>query len=280
MLRKVFKGIGLLALILTSIMVGFYVTAPIYSWRGIPVLNYHQVNDEKFSPLTMKTSDFEAQMAYLHAEGFHAITLNQLYNYLQNNVSLPEKPVVITFDDGYVDNYEKAMPILQKYGMKATLFMIGDSIGTPGFLNAAQLRAMEASQTFDIESHTYSHKDLRTLALSAVTTELIKSKQLLEGVLGHSVEYIAYPCGFTTADIDNLTKQAGYRLAFTVDTGNVNQGANNFNLNRVPIFEGDNPLLSMKLRLHYVEIVGGLWSLRDFLRAHNQPTLAALVPLF
>ncbi|SUP40171.1 polysaccharide deacetylase family protein [Veillonella criceti] len=280
MLQKVLKGIGILVVLIAFIIGAFYVTAPIYSLRGIPVLNYHQVNDEKFSPLTMKTSDFDAQMAYLHNQGYHAITLNQLYNYLQHNVALPEKPVVITFDDGYVDNYEEAMPILQKYGMKATLFMIGDSIGAPGFLNAEQLKAMESNHIFDVESHTYTHKDLRSMSGEAVITEFTKSKQLLESVLGHPVEYIAYPCGFTTPQVDQLAQATGYRLAFTVDTGNVNQGENDFNLDRVPVFEGDNPLLSMKLRLHYVEIIGGLWALRDFLRDHNQPTLAALVPLF
>lgn len=280
MLQKVLKGIAIFVVSIAFIIGVFYVTAPVYSLRGVPVLNYHQVNDVKFSPLTMKTADFEAQMSYLHEQGYHTITLNQLYNYLQHNGPLPDKPVVITFDDGYVDNYEEAMPILQKYGMNATLFMIGDSIGAPGFLNAQQLRAMEASHTFNVESHTYTHKDLRTLGAPAVATEFNKSKQILEAVLGHPVEYIAYPCGFTNAEVDNLAKETGYRLAFTVDTGNVNKGENDFNLDRVPVFEGDNPLMSMKLRLHYVEIIGGLWALRDFLRDHNQPTLAALVPLF
>lgn len=164
--------------------------------------------------------------------------------------------------------------------MKATLFMIGDSIGAPGFLSAEQLKEMEASHVFEIESHTYSHKDLTKMSANTVATEFSKSKDILEATLGHPVQYIAYPCGFTNPQVDALAQAAGYRLAFTVDTGNARTGENRFNLNRIPVFEGDNPLLSMQLRLHYVEIIGGLWSLRDFLLAHNHPTLASIVPLF
>lgn len=280
MLRLTGKVFGVVAILVVFATLVFYFTAPVYTLRGIPVLNYHQVNDEKFSPLTMKTSDFRNQMAYLQEQGYHAITMEELYGYLQNNLPLPSKPVVITFDDGYVDNYTEAMPILKEYGMKATLFMIGDSIGAPGFLSAEQLKEMEASHIFEVESHTYSHKDLRKLSSDAVADEFSHSKTLLETTLGHPVQYLAYPCGFTNPQVDALAQAAGYRLAFTVDTGNVRSGENRFNLDRVPVFEGDNPLLSMQLRLHYVEIIGGLWSLRDFLLAHNHPTLASIVPLF
>ncbi|MBQ5821842.1 MAG: polysaccharide deacetylase family protein, partial [Selenomonadaceae bacterium] len=93
---------------------------------GVPVLSYHQVNDEDNNALTVPTAVFEQQMAYLHDNGYHAITPDQLNAYLTEGAPLPEKPVLITFDDGYRDNYENAFPILQKYGMTATIFLISD----------------------------------------------------------------------------------------------------------------------------------------------------------
>ena len=75
-----------------------------YKLYGVPVLNYHQINDEKHSALTLHVDQFKEQMEYLHNHGYNTITLNQLYDYLQNGSDLPEKPIVITFDDGYVDH--------------------------------------------------------------------------------------------------------------------------------------------------------------------------------
>ena len=121
MLRLTGKVFGVVAILVVFATLVFYFTAPVYTLRGIPVLNYHQVNDEKFSPLTMKTSDFRNQMAYLQEQGYHAITMEELYGYLQNNLPLPSKPVVITFDDGYVDNYTEAMPILKEAGITAKI---------------------------------------------------------------------------------------------------------------------------------------------------------------
>ena len=93
-----------------------------YKIYGVPVLNYHQVNDEKHSALTLHVDQFREQMEYLHNQGYNTITLDQLYDYLENGSELPNKPIVITFDDGYVDNYNNALPILKEYNMKATLF--------------------------------------------------------------------------------------------------------------------------------------------------------------
>lgn len=83
---------------------------------GVPVLNYHQVEDKDGNPLTLYCDQFDQQMAYLAEEGYHTITLDEMMDAAENGTPLPEKPVVITLDDGYVDNYEYAYPILKKYG--------------------------------------------------------------------------------------------------------------------------------------------------------------------
>ena len=77
--------------------------------------------------LTLHVDQFREQMEYLHNQGYNTITLAQLYDYLENGTELPNKPIVITFDDGYVDNYKNVLPILKEYNMKATLFMISDA---------------------------------------------------------------------------------------------------------------------------------------------------------
>ena len=75
-----------------------------YKLYGVPVLNYHQVNDVNISPLTIPVQVFKEQMDYLHRNGYHTITLDELYDYIVHDTPLPDKPVVITFDDGYIDN--------------------------------------------------------------------------------------------------------------------------------------------------------------------------------
>ena len=82
----------------------------------------------------MKPADFEQQIKYLHDNDYHAITLEQFDAYMRGEGDLPDRPVLITFDDGYVDNYEDAYPILKKYHMRGTIFLIINLVGTPGYL--------------------------------------------------------------------------------------------------------------------------------------------------
>ena len=89
---------------------------------GVPVLNYHQVEDKDGNPLTLYCDQFDQQMAYLAEEGYHTITLDEMMDAAENGTPLPEKPVVITLDDGYVDNYEYAYPILKNMDSRRRSF--------------------------------------------------------------------------------------------------------------------------------------------------------------
>ena len=106
-----------------------------YKLYGVPVLNYHQVNDKYHSALTLNVAQFKRQMEYLHSEGYHTISLDDLYAYLTEGKELPDKPIVLTFDDGYIDNYEDVLPILESYNMQATIFMISDAVNTKRFVS-------------------------------------------------------------------------------------------------------------------------------------------------
>lgn len=273
------------SLFLTACFVAIFISltyvwsqSPYPSIAGVPILNYHQVNDVKFSPLTMKVSHFRQQMEYLVAGGYTTITMDELYEHLENGAPLPHKPVLITFDDGYADNYENAYPILKQHGLKATIFMIGDSINVPPFLSAAQLKEMQANG-IDIEAHTYSHKPLTTLAPHQVRSDLRKNKEGLEQLLQRPIRYLAYPQGKFNKEVMEVTKEMGFRLAFTIAPGNASDDDNNFAIPRLAIFEGDNAFLCMILRLHLPEVIASLWELRDNLRDAGHHYLASLVPL-
>ena len=250
-----------------------------YKLYGVPVLNYHQINDEKHSALTLHVDQFKEQMEYLHNHGYNTITLNQLYDYLQNGTELPDKPIVITFDDGYVDNYKHALPILKEYNMKATLFMISDAANTPGFVSTEQMREMEAAG-FDIQGHTNHHKILTHMDPTELPDAILGGKTSMEGILGEPIVYLAYPGGFNDMLVQYVTKQSGYKMAFTVQPGTVKPGDNLYALDRLAIFQGDTPYLSFWLRLHCAPFIKYSWALRDTLRDNGWPTLASILPLF
>ena len=118
-------GLALTGAVLTAgIGLFWFFGSTNYLLTGVPVLNYHQVNDKFQTVLTMTPADFEEQMKYLHDRDYHAVTQDQFAAYMSGEGSLPDRPVMITFDDGYVDNYEHAYPIMKKYGLTGTIFLI------------------------------------------------------------------------------------------------------------------------------------------------------------
>ena len=217
------------------------------------VLNYHKTENIHNS-LSVPPTEFEAQMKYLWEHDYHTISPDELYDSLAGNTELPDNPVLITFDDGYEDNYLYAYPILQKYGFKATVFIITDFVGVqPHYVNWQQVREMD-DYGFNIESHTVSHRSMTDLSDEELKAELTGSKQKLEAELGHAVNFIAYPTGTYNLHIAQLVKEAGYKAAFTIQYGNVDKGSNVYALERVPIFQTENTYKSFRERIRYTPI--------------------------
>ena len=201
----------------------------------ILVLNYHQIANNP-TPLSIHLNDFEAQMKFLVDSGCITITPDELYAGLNGEIELPPKPVLITFDDGYLDNYTNAFPILKKYNLRATVFIIPSFTSVnPGYMTWEQLKDMEANG-ITIESHTLTHPKLEELPDDEIRSELLNSKSLLEENLGHPVEFLAYPTGTYNLHIAGIAQDAGYKGAFTIKYGVVDKGSNFFALERVPIF--------------------------------------------
>jgi len=201
----------------------------------VPVLYYHSVMLEKGNEVRMPPDQFEAQMTYMRDHGYESVTLDQLYQAFYKGGVLPVKPFVITFDDGYEDNYTVAFPILKKHGFTATVFMVSSYINGEGFLSRSQLKELTANG-WEIEGHTVNHPYLSQMDKSAMLNELKNSKELIEKELGQPVNYFAYPYGDLNADVAQAVKDTGYLMAFTTDRGWADLNLDEWHLQRVYCF--------------------------------------------
>lgn len=244
------KIIGVLVLIVT-----IWLLAPD---RGVPILAYHQVGSlpEVYS---VDAAEFEQQMKYLSEHGYTAISLAELFASRQGG-KLPPRPVIITFDDGYEDNYLTAMPIMEKYGMKGTIFVIAGQVGQPEYMTWEQLKTLQL-KGMEIGSHTYSHVALNEITPSEQLAELVRSKQVLEANLGLSVDFLAYPYGQYDRATMAALQQAGYTAACTGIPGLGTTGGDVYQLCRVNIPRPKYGLWEFRLRLLRAQIYGKLASL-------------------
>jgi len=260
-LCKRFSVIGIAAIFICLSAGLYYLIATLFS--GIPVLNYHQINNEAHNVLTLSSYEFDAQMAYLHKQGYTAISPDQLADYLQYGKELPSNPILITFDDGYEDNYRVAYPILQKYNLTATIFLITDFVNNnKRYLNWNQIREMQANG-FTFESHTLSHIFLTNASDNDVRSQLTKLREALEWRLKQKIEYLAYPGGAYDQRVITIAKQTGYRAAFTIDFGRDTINCGLFTLNRIPIFSGTHTFLHFWLRLKFTPVLNALQRFKD-----------------
>jgi peptidoglycan/xylan/chitin deacetylase (PgdA/CDA1 family) len=223
----------------------------------IPVLMYHILIEGRNDGLSVDPIRFKEQMTSLKEAGYNTITVFQLDDYLKNGTPLPTKPILITFDDGYISNYEKAYPVLKELDMKATIYVIassileGDTAANNEKITWAQAKQMRNVMT--IQSHTWdSHNQamtasgkMRGLIASPKTNEsqsqfeqrvyddLVKSKNIIEEKLGYSNISIAYPFGDYSEDTMKLAEKAGYSIGFTIKQGTVTKEDNALKLNRI-----------------------------------------------
>lgn len=222
--------------------------------RSVMVLNYHKIADEHKS-LSVTLDDFEQQMKWLKEYGFTCITPEQLYDFVANGAELPEKPVLITFDDGYKDNYTNAYPIMKKYGMKGTIFVVTGFLGVyDNYLTWEQAKEL-LDAGFNIESHTYSHKSMTEASDEDISNELVKSRQTIKEKLGIDSDFMAYPTGTYNLHIAELVKNAGYKGAFTIKYDNVSRDSNVYALERVPVFHTNETNKDFLERLQYIPLL-------------------------
>lgn len=220
----------------------------------VPILNYHKV-DDFYHSLSIPPEEFEEQMKYLSENGFTTITPDQLMAYLNHDRELPENPILITFDDGYSDNFTNAYPIMKKYGFTATIFLVTNKVGHEGnFMTWDQVRAMQ-KDGFVFGSHTVSHAALTKVSREQGMMELTDSRKELEQQLGVKARYFAYPTGAYNRQIEDMVKQAGYKAAFTIRYGQAGTESNPYALERIPIFRGQHTFRSFFVRLNAAPVL-------------------------
>lgn len=160
MKRKLLYIIPLIILIFIGIYYFLYIRT--VGKDSIPVITYHSIENENpdKNEYIVKTSDFENMILSLKNEGFTFIDCYDLEKIINGEMKLPENPIMVTFDDGYADNYSIAYPILKKYNAKAVIFLIGSYVDKPGYLKWPEITEMSLSGLVDFESHTYNLHDL------------------------------------------------------------------------------------------------------------------------
>ena len=186
----------------------------------VPVLMYHSIdNNDKATKLSVSPESFERQMRFLSTRHYNVVGLDKVASYIQNNEKVPPRTVSITFDDGIYNNYQYAYPVLKKYGIPATIFVITNKIGQPGYLGWRELREMSDSGVITIGSHTISHLWLPAMGTKDLNYELRASKDLLEKNLGKKVSTFCYPIGAHDERVERTAREAGYACAVATNPG-------------------------------------------------------------
>jgi peptidoglycan/xylan/chitin deacetylase (PgdA/CDA1 family) len=214
----------------------------------VPVLMYHEITRTPFSSarLAVSPSSFAAQVSYLQDNGFTGITAGRLASALAHGEQLPDRSVVLTFDDGFADFHEAALPVLQRYGFTATLYVTTGWIrgaefsagSAPGpMLSWSQISEVAAAGV-EIGAHSHRHRALDRLDDRALHGELATSKEILEDRLATAVPGLAYPFGYSSARVRGLARQVGYSHAFAVGNRRIDPEPDRYALPRLTVSRG------------------------------------------
>ena len=192
----------------------------------VPILMYHYVSELPPDPdvyrldLTVEPEDFRAQLQYLADAGYHPITLTDLYLYLTQAYPLPEKPVVLTFDDGYRDAYEVVFPLLLEYGFTGTFFVLA----TPAhfewedYLTWAEMKEM-ADAGMDVQAHGRDHVDLRESTYDYLVYQILGIQEAIGYHVGYPARFFCYPSGRYDDAVIDVLQATGYWGAVTTEWG-------------------------------------------------------------
>ncbi len=218
--------------------------------RMIPVLMYHSLSSEagyRFRPFTLPPEMFNDHLQYLHENRYNPITVAQLSGMLfGGQTPLPERPVVITFDDGFLDFYEFAMPALKKYSFSATVFIVTSLVdGCSIWLRPEgeeDRKMLSWSHILEMDragiecgSHSHTHADLDIVPRDVAQKEITLSKEVLEQKLGHAINTFCYPYGHYDWKVREMVEQAGYQAACAVRNALCHEEDHRFSLARITI---------------------------------------------
>src|SRR5208283_1987106 len=226
---------------------------------------YHHVNTHKGDIVTVTPDVFEGQMLYLHKSGYRTLTIDELVSYIAGEMALTQKAVVVTFDDGWLDNYIYAFPVMKRYNINACIFIVTDwvnnsstdtslSVTVPDhkeskslirkgragevILGWDRIRAMQDSGLVEFYAHTRRHARCTTLSEQELLSELGESKRAIENHLGKSCPYLCWPYGEYNDAALKVARDIGYNALFTTVHGVANPGSDPFAINRIVVKDG------------------------------------------
>ncbi len=232
----------------------------------VPVLMYHRVgaaHNAWEARYAISPANFAAHMQTLARQGYRAVQIDALIDWLEGGPSLPEGAILVTFDDGFRGVREHALPVLERMGWPFTVFLVSDLIGgedvwtrasnpagvTYPLLAMDDIRDMQR-RGVSFHSHTRSHPSLPSLDDAQLREQLAGSRQRLTERLGAEVRYLAYPFGHADERVAAATQAAGYRAAFSTRSGFNRRDVDRFQIRRIDVFGTDTPaMLLRKVRL-------------------------------
>ncbi|MCX5717118.1 MAG: polysaccharide deacetylase family protein [Nitrospirae bacterium] len=234
--------------------------------RPVPVLMYHHVNRHKDDMVTITPEVFEGQMEYLYRAGYKTLKIAELISYINGGMTLTQKAVVVTFDDGWLDNYMYAFSTLKKYNINATVFLITNRVENASLqnselqtlnskltiptheesklligrgeshkvvLNWKLIKEMSNSGMIEFYSHTKSHAECNSLPEKELMEELKESRGIIEKKLDSPCPYFCWPYGKYNGLALTAAKEVGYKAIFTTNHGVVEAGSDPFAINRI-----------------------------------------------
>ncbi len=213
------------------------------------ILTYHRIisDESKRSSQILSKKNFEEHVRYL-VKNYKIISLAEFAKCVTSKKNPPENSVVITFDDGYKDNFTNAYPVLKKYNAHATIFLITGLIGSKGFLTWDEIKKMVG--VVDFGAHTVEHHILTSMPLGKAKQEIIKSKRGIEKKTGKSVTAFSYPrggWGDFNKDIKKLVRDAGFSCAVTTINGDNNKESDLYELRRIGMSH-ENSIIVFKVK--------------------------------
>ena len=218
----------------------------------LPILTYHRVapvGAENMNRYRVDPAQFEQQLKYLSDSGYYSVSWEGWLNAMFTRKPMEGRPIAITFDDGYLDFYEYAWPLLKKYGFTATVFLVTEMVGKTNTWDALYGETVDLMDWKEIQelsaegiqfgSHTATHKALTSLSAEQLATEGILSRMKLAKMLGSGTEIIAYPYGDTDPVVAHVMGACGYQVGLTCNPGFAGFGDDSMSLPRVEVKGSD-----------------------------------------
>ncbi len=246
-----------------------YALHPLAGLSYVPAIMYHDVVGA-YKQVWFDTTEAELREHFqaIQEAGVVPISIDQLYGHLRNGDPLPEKAILLTFDDAYLGQYENAYRLLQEYQFPAAYFVQTGFVGVPtskDHFTWDQMREMDRSGLITFAPHTVNHpEDLRLLPDDRLKRELVEAKQRMEAELGHDMHYFAYPAGNRDERVLQAVKDAGYTMAVTMDSGFTGQSSNLLEVRRFNQFRltealvGARTLVNLSLPTYELQVTSPL----------------------